>query len=287
MIGIILAGGQGSRLYPMTRSSSKQLLSVYDKPMIYYPITTLMFAGVKEFVIIVTPQHLDLYKQLLSDGSQWGVSFVFVVQPQPTGIADCFNLVPQELKDDSCVLILGDNIFYGMGLGSSLKSHFGNKGALAFAYEVSNPNEYGVVVLDSNKKPTKLVEKPSEYVSKFAIPGLYWFDSKCFDMARKIRPSARGELEIIDILQNYFEINELSIEILPRGTAWLDTGSPKDLLAASNFVHVIEERQGLKIGCPEEVAFREGLISRHQLEELTLQMPMSSYRRYLQEIIFS
>lgn len=285
MIGIILAGGQGSRLHPMTRSSSKQLLPVYDKPMIYYPITTLMFAGVREFVVIVTPQHLDLYKQLLSDGSQWGVRFIYVVQPQATGIADCFNLVPEELKDDSCVLILGDNIFYGMGLGSSLNGHFRNKGALAFAYEVSNPNDYGVVVLDTNNNPTKLIEKPSEFVSKFAIPGLYWFDSKCFDMAQQLTPSARGELEITDILQNYLEINELSIEILPRGTAWLDTGNPKDLLAASNFVHVIEERQGLKIGCPEEVAFREGLISRSQLEELIMQMPISNYRDYLHEIM--
>jgi len=269
----------------MTKSTSKQLLSVYDKPMIYYPITTLMFAGVKEFVVIVTPDHLSLYKQLLSDGSQWGVEFFFVVQPQATGIADCFNLVPEELRDDSCVLILGDNIFYGMGLGASLKDHFQNKGALAFAYEVSNPNDYGVVVLDTNNNPTKLVEKPNEFVSKFAIPGLYWFDSKCFDMARELTPSARGELEIIDILQNYLEINELTIEILPRGTAWLDTGNPKDLLAASNFVHVIEERQGLKIGCPEEVAYREGLISRGQLEELTMQMPISNYSNYLHGII--
>jgi glucose-1-phosphate thymidylyltransferase len=287
MIGIILAGGQGSRLYPMTKSTSKQLLPVYDKPMIYYPITTLMFAGVKDFVVIVTPEHLSLYEQLLSDGSQWGVRFIFVVQPQATGIADCLNLVPAELKSESCVLILGDNIFYGMGLGSSLKSHIGRKGALAFAYEVSNPNDYGVVVLDSNKKPTKLLEKPSEFVSKFAIPGLYWFDSKCFDFARNLTPSARGELEIIDVLQNYLDINELSIEILPRGTAWLDTGTPKDLLAASNFVHVIEERQGLKIGCPEEVAFREGLINGHQLEDLRRKMPASNYRKYLDEMIVS
>jgi glucose-1-phosphate thymidylyltransferase len=271
----------------MTKSTSKQLLSVYDKPMIYYPITTLMFAGVRDFVVIVTPQHLSLYKQLLSDGSQWGVRFFFVVQPQATGIADCFNLVPEELKDESCVLILGDNIFYGMGLGSSLKGHLGNKGALAFAYEVSNPNDYGVVVLDSKNNPVKLVEKPSEFVSKFAIPGLYWFDSKCFEFARKLTPSARGELEIIDILQNYLEIEELSIEILPRGTAWLDTGTPRDLLAASNFVHVIEERQGLKIGCPEEVAFREDLINRHQLEDLTSRMPASNYRKYLEELILS
>jgi len=284
MIGIIMAGGLGSRLYPTTNGISKQLLPIFDKPMIYYPLTTLMFAGIREYVIIVSPESLSHYKQILGDGSQWGVVFNYIVQEQPKGIADCFNLVPKHLTSQTCLVILGDNIFYGTGFGRSLKFEFSGNGALAYAYEVSNPADYGVVQLDELGNPICIVEKPKDFLSKYAIPGLYWFDSDCFEKVKKIQYSNRHELEITDILNLYLKEKKLTIKIIPRGTAWLDTGNSHNLLAASNFVSVIEDRQGLKIGCPEEVAFREKLISFSQLKVLINQMPPGTYRNYLEKI---
>lgn len=284
MIGIILAGGIGSRLFPLTKSISKQLLPVYDKPMIYYPLTTMMFAGVRDIYIIVAPSQVENYKLTLGDGSQWGLSINFVVQESPRGIAECFKLVPSSVHKKSCLVILGDNIFYGMGLGTSLKTSFSGHGALAYAYEVSNPNEYGVVRLDENGKPIEIVEKPDQFISKYAIPGLYWFDSKCYEIVHQIEPSARGELEITEVLKSYLSKHDLEVQILARGTAWLDTGTSKNLNAASNFVSVIEDRQGLKIGSPEEVAYREGFINEREFRALISTLPLGEYRSYLERI---
>ena len=284
MIGIILAGGKGSRLFPMTLITSKQLIPVYDKPMIYYPLTTLMFAGVREIFVVVDPSQIDNYKSILRDGSQWGLDIKFLLQDHPRGIADCFNLVPADKKNQTCTVILGDNIFYGMGLGTSLKSIYSGSGALAFAYEVSNPNDYGVVVLDGAGKASDIVEKPKESKSKYAIPGLYWFDHQCYELINEIKPSARGELEVTEMLKSYMARNELNIQILARGTAWLDTGTPQNLLSAANFVSVIEERQGLKIGCPEEVALREGYISAAQFKSTVESIPTGEYRSYLETL---
>lgn len=284
MIGIILAGGKGSRLFPMTLITSKQLIPVYDKPMIYYPLTTLMFAGVREIFVVVDPSQVDNYKSILGDGSQWGIDIKYLLQDHPRGIADCFNLVPADKQNHPCTVILGDNIFYGMGLGTSLKSIYSGSGALAFAYEVSNPNDYGVVVLDSAGKAIEIVEKPQEFKSKYAIPGLYWFDQQCYELIHEIKPSARGELEVTEMLKTYMTRKELNIQILARGTAWLDTGAPQNLLSAANFVSVIEERQGLKIGCPEEVALREGYISTTQFKSTIASMPTGEYRSYLETL---
>ena len=284
MIGIILAGGKGSRLFPMTMITSKQLIPVYDKPMIYYPLTTLMFAGVREIFVVVDPSQIANYKSILGDGSQWGLNIKYLLQNHPRGIADCFNLVPADKQNQPCTVILGDNIFYGMGLGTSLKSIYSGSGALAFAYEVSNPNDYGVVVLDDAGKAIDIVEKPKEFKSKYAIPGLYWFDHQCYELIHEIKPSARGELEVTEMLQSYMSRKELDIQILARGTAWLDTGTPQNLLSAANFVSVIEERQGLKIGCPEEVALREGYISTSQFKSIIGSMPSGEYRSYLETL---
>ena len=284
MIGIILAGGRGSRLFPINTITSKQLIPVYDKPMIYYPLTTLMFAGIREIFVVVDPSQLENYRSILGDGSQWGLEINFLIQNSPRGIADCFNLVPKAKQNHPCAVILGDNIFYGMGLGTSLKTVYSGSGALAFAYEVSNPNAYGVVVFDSSGSPTEIVEKPSEFKSKYAIPGFYWFDQQCYELIKEIKPSSRNELEITDMLKSYMNQNELQFQILARGTAWLDTGTPQSLLSAANFVEVIEERQGLKIGCPEEVALRERYISRTQFEFNVKSMPTGEYRSYLENI---
>jgi glucose-1-phosphate thymidylyltransferase len=284
MIGIILAGGKGSRLFPMTMITSKQLIPVYDKPMIYYPLTTLMFAGVREIFVVVDPSQITNYKSILGDGSQWGLEIEYLLQDEPRGIADCFNLVPPDKRNQSCTVILGDNIFYGMGLGASLKTIYSGSGALAFAYEVSNPNDYGVVVLDGAGKAIDIVEKPQEFKSKYAIPGLYWFDQQCYELIHEIKPSKRGELEITEMLKVYLARNELNTQILARGTAWLDTGTPQNLLSAANFVSVIEERQGLKIGCPEEVALREGYITKTQFKSNVVSMPLGEYRSYLETL---
>ena len=253
--------------------------------MIYYPLTTLMFAGIKDFIIIVDPSQRNNYIKLLGSGDQWGLNFTFINQVNPKGIADCFNLVPREFKSDCCAVILGDNLFYGTGLGSSLRSVFKKQGALAFAYAVSNPSEYGIVKLDENQKPIRIIEKPSADFGNLAIPGLYFFDQNCYEIIKQIKPSNRGELEITDILKTYMLESKLEIYKLARGTAWLDTGTHANLLAASNFVQVIEDRQGLKIGCPEEVAYRQGFITSEQLLKLLSTMPEGLYRSYLQRIL--
>ena len=285
MIGIILAGGNGSRLNPLTKATSKQLLAIYDKPMIYYPITTLMLAGVVDIFIIASPDHADNYKKLLGDGSQWGLNFEYIIQLRPNGIAESFNLIPKEFQNQNCVLILGDNLFYGMGLGTSLRNTLSGAGATIFAHEVSNPKDYGVVLLNEKLQPQKIYEKPLTPISNFAIPGLYYFDSNCYELASKLLPSKRGELEITDLLRKYLEQGDLKVTILARGTAWLDTGSPENLLSAANFVRVVEERQGLKIGCPEEVAFRLGLINSEELADIIDNYAECSYKDYLQKVL--
>lgn len=284
MLGIILAGGTGTRLAPLTNVVSKQLLPIYDKPMIYYPITTLMLAGIKEFVVVVTPEYVEQFRKLLGDGSKWGIQISLVVQANPRGIAQSFELVPPKFRDQDCALILGDNLFYGMGLGASLQTVFSGSGARIFAYEVSNPEDYGVISFDSNFEPIRIQEKPSSPESNYAIPGLYFFDKNCYKLASELTPSMRGELEITDLLNIYLSRKELAVQILARGTAWLDTGSPENLLSAAAFVQVIEERQGLKIGCPEEVAVREGFISMTEFKTLLQHLPLNSYRSYLENL---
>ena len=284
MIGLILAGGTGSRLSPLTKATSKQLLAIYDKPMIYYPITTLMFAGIRKFLIVVTPKTLENYRELLGDGTNWGIEIEYLIQESPMGIAQSLQLVPKEYHAESCTLILGDNLFYGMGLGSSLKNSLNGPGSIIFAYEVANPSDYGVINFDNEMKPIDIVEKPLNPLSNFAIPGLYYFDHTCYELARTLVPSKRGELEITDLIKIYLKANTLKVKVLARGTAWLDTGSPENLLSAANFVKVVEDRQGMKIGCPEEVAFREGLIDEFKFAKLIDTYPEGDYRKYLKKI---
>jgi glucose-1-phosphate thymidylyltransferase len=285
MRGILLAGGRGKRLWPMTVSVSKQLLPIYDKPMIYYPLTTLMLAGVTNISIIVNPEHLNLYKNLLGSGNQWGLHLDYIVQESPTGIPDSLLLIPKELRNESAMLVLGDNFLYGIGLGTSLKSVYNSTGALVFGYHVSNPQDYGVVKLNELGKPTQIVEKPRIPISNLAIPGVYFLDNKCYDYAAHLTPSARGETEIVELLSRYLSDNQLTVVELTRGTAWLDTGGSENLLEASEFVRALEKRQGLKIGSPEEVSFREGLIDSNQFRSLVQDMPNCEYSNYLKNII--
>ena len=284
MIGIILAGGTGSRLNPLTKSVNKHLLPIYDKPMIYYPITTLMFSGAREIFVIVSADSINMYELLLGDGKQWGINLTFVIQHKPSGIADCFNLIPQDKRSESCIVILGDNFFFGMGLGETLKELYSGTGAMCLAYKVSNPSDYGVIVFDNNKKPKEVIEKPIANVSEWAIPGLYWFDPNCYNFVASLVPSKRGELEIADLLRMYLDQNDLKVQLLPRGTTWMDAGSPDNLLETSNFVSLIERRQGLKIGCPEEVALREDLIDLALYRKIVSQLPNSDYRTYLEKL---
>ena len=281
MKGILLAGGRGSRLWPLTKSVNKQILPIFDKPMIYYPLVTLMLSGVTEILLITSKEHLTQLENLLSDGSQWGIKIIYEIQAEPKGVADAFNYAPESFKNESVMLVLGDNFLYGMGLGSSLRAAFSQSGAKCFAYSVSNPQDYGVIKLNENQEPIELLEKPKSFVSSFAIPGVYFFDSDVYMHKESLQPSSRGELEITDLLRVYMEKNELAVDILERGTAWLDTGNASNLIAAGEFVRVIEERQGLKIGCPEEVAYREGLISRMELSNLCRNLPEGSYKNYL------
>jgi glucose-1-phosphate thymidylyltransferase len=283
--GILLAGGKGSRLSPLTTTVNKHLLPIFDKPMIYYSLTTLMFTGVKEILVVSSPRDIEPLKELLGDGSQWGLHFEYFTQYEPNGIAEVFRILPKNFRATNLVLMLGDNLLYGMGLGSSLKDLFLGENALAFTYEVSNPQEYGVVVFDEKNMPISLEEKPKIKISNFAIPGLYFFDETVCDRSLMLKKSDRGEFEITDLLNNYLGERKLKIKVLERGVAWLDTGNAANLLAASEFVRVIEQRQGLKIGCPEEVAFREGLISRGDLENLINLMPDNEYREYLLRIL--
>jgi glucose-1-phosphate thymidylyltransferase len=281
MRGIILAGGSGTRLYPLTRSVSKQLLPVYDKPMIYYPLSTLMLAGVREVLVITTPDDSEAFQRLLGDGSQIGISITYATQPKPEGLAQAFIIGADFIGDDSVCLVLGDNIFYGTGLGTALATLADPDGGHVFAYHVGNPQEYGVVEFSADGKAISIEEKPTSPKSNYAVPGLYFYDNEVVEIARGIRPSARGELEITAINDHYLQAGKLRVTVLDRGTAWLDTGTFGALMAAGEFVQVVEERQGLKIGCIEEIAWRAGHIDDAQLEALGHSLAKSGYGTYL------
>ncbi|MBD2841025.1 glucose-1-phosphate thymidylyltransferase RfbA [Erythrobacter rubeus] len=284
--GIILAGGSGTRLYPLTRGVSKQLMPVYDKPMIYYPLSALMLAGIRDILIITTPEDQEQFQRFLGDGSNFGVSLSYAVQPKPEGLAQAFLIGADFIKDDPCALVLGDNIFYGHGLPDILDSANARSfGASVFAYRVNNPEAYGVVDFDSNGKASSLEEKPVQPKSNFAVTGLYFYDGTVADRARQLEPSARGELEITDLNRLYLEDGALSVEIMGRGYSWLDTGTHGSLLDAATFVRITEERQGLKICCPEEIAWRQGFIDDAQLENIAAPLVKSGYGEYLMSLL--
>ena len=284
--GIILAGGSGSRLLPMTLASSKQLMPIYDKPMIYYPLSTLMQAGIREILIITTPDDASSYQGLLGDGSSWGIQLSYAQQPKPEGLAQAFIIGEDFIGDSRVCLILGDNIFYGDRIEQTLKNAvLQQEGASIFAYYVNDPERYGVVVLDENNRAIDLEEKPLNPTSHYAVTGLYMYDNSVVDIAKSIKPSARGELEITDINKIFLEQKTLRVELFDRGTAWLDTGTIQSLLDAANFIRVLEERQGLKIGCPEEIAYRQGFIDADQLRGLAMRLDKSGYGQYLLEVL--
>ncbi|MGB1294415.1 MAG: glucose-1-phosphate thymidylyltransferase RfbA [Flavobacteriales bacterium] len=285
MKGIILAGGSGTRLHPLTLAASKQLLPVYDKPMIYYPLSILMLAGIKEILIITTPHDQLAFKRLLGDGSELGCTFEYIVQEVPNGLAQAFVLGEDFIGNDSVALVLGDNIFYGSGMGNLLRSKVDLDGACVFAYRVSDPERYGVVEFDESGKVLSLEEKPNEPKSNYAVPGLYFYDNDVVEIAKNIEPSARGEYEITDVNIEYLKRGKLQVGILDRGTAWLDTGTFHSLMQAGQFVQVIEERQGFKIGCIEEIAYRQGFINNDQLLVLAEKYKKSGYGVYLKNLI--
>jgi glucose-1-phosphate thymidylyltransferase len=285
MKGIVLAGGSGTRLHPLTLATSKQLMPVYDKPMIYYPISTLMLAGITDILIITTPHEQEQFKRLLGDGSQWGIKLSFATQKQPNGIAEAFLIGERHIEGSQSALILGDNIFHGSGMGKTLSRMTGRPGANIFAQKVSDPERYGVVEFDSAGKVLSIEEKPANPKSKFAVPGLYFYDEKVSELAYSLEPSPRGEIEISDLNTLYLELGELQVDKLARGTAWLDTGTIDSLLSAGEFVRTVEQRQGSKIGSPEEVAWQLGWITDSELEQQARKYEKSGYGLYLLELL--